>query len=141
MAFLKAQVLFWLIGATDGHAKNFSIHLRSGGKFKLAPLYDVLTAQPAVDDAQIRHNKFKLAMSIGNSKHYDILGIRRRHFLETAKAASLSIIGTNAMIDDIIATSNHCLEQVANSLPMDFPEFIHHSVSSSVKARVQWLEG
>ena len=141
MAFLKAQVLFWLIGATDGHAKNFSIHLRSGGTFKLAPLYDVLTAQPAVDDAQIRHNKFKLAMSIGNSKHYDILGIRRRHFLETAKAASLSIIGTNAMIDDIIATSNHCLEQVANSLPMDFPEFIHHSVSSSVKARVQWLEG
>ena len=141
MAFLKAQVLFWLIGATDGHAKNFSIHLRSGGKFKLAPLYDVLTAQPAVDDAQIRHNKFKLAMSIGNSKHYDILGIRRRHFLETATAASLSIIGTNAMIDDIIATSNHCLEQVANSLPMDFPEFIHHSVSSSVKARVQWLEG
>ena len=23
--FLKAQILFWLIGATDGHAKNFSI--------------------------------------------------------------------------------------------------------------------
>lgn len=141
MAFLKAQVLFWLIGATDGHAKNFSIHLRSGGKFKLAPFYDVLTAQPAVDDAQIRHNKFKLAMSVGASKHYDILGIRRRHVLETAKAASLSTIGTNAMIDDIIATSNYCLEQVAESLPKDFPEFIHQSVSSSVRARLQWLEG
>src|SRR3546814_10581590 len=23
-AFLKAQLVFWLIGATDGHAKNFS---------------------------------------------------------------------------------------------------------------------
>jgi serine/threonine-protein kinase HipA len=23
--FLKAQIVFWLLGATDGHAKNFSI--------------------------------------------------------------------------------------------------------------------
>jgi len=23
--FLKSQILFWLIGATDGHAKNVSI--------------------------------------------------------------------------------------------------------------------
>ena len=27
---LKAQMLFWLIGATDGHAKNFSIFLGPG---------------------------------------------------------------------------------------------------------------
>jgi serine/threonine-protein kinase HipA len=25
--FLKAQLFFWLIGATDGHAKNFSVRL------------------------------------------------------------------------------------------------------------------
>src|SRR6185312_11152224 len=31
--FFKANVLFWLIGATDGHAKNFSIHLLPGGGF------------------------------------------------------------------------------------------------------------
>jgi serine/threonine-protein kinase HipA len=24
-AFLKANIVFWLIGATDGHAKNFSV--------------------------------------------------------------------------------------------------------------------
>ena len=28
---LKAQIFFWLIGATDGHAKNFSIFLGPGG--------------------------------------------------------------------------------------------------------------
>jgi len=27
LAFLKAQIVFWLIGATDGHAKNFSLFL------------------------------------------------------------------------------------------------------------------
>ena len=46
-AFMKAQLLFWLIGATDGHAKNFSVFLGPGGSFRLTPLYDVLTAQPS----------------------------------------------------------------------------------------------
>ncbi|MEP5758520.1 MAG: HipA domain-containing protein [Litoreibacter sp.] len=51
-AFLHAQILFWLLGATDGHAKNFSIALRPGGGFQMTPLYDILTAQKAVDDGQ-----------------------------------------------------------------------------------------
>jgi len=51
---LKAQVLFWLIGATDGHAKNFSIFLGPGGSFHLTPPYDVLTAQPNLDVHQIQ---------------------------------------------------------------------------------------
>ena len=45
--FFKANVLFWLIGATDGHAKNFSIALTPGGRFTMTPLYDVLTVQPS----------------------------------------------------------------------------------------------
>jgi len=28
---LKAQLLFWMLAATDGHAKNFSIHLLPRG--------------------------------------------------------------------------------------------------------------
>lgn len=55
-AFFRAQVLFWLLGATDGHAKNFSIALRPGG-FRMTPLYDVLSAQKAVEDGQIRQNR------------------------------------------------------------------------------------
>jgi hypothetical protein len=35
--FLKAQIMFWLLAATDGHAKNFSIALRPGGRFRLTP--------------------------------------------------------------------------------------------------------
>jgi serine/threonine-protein kinase HipA len=40
--FLRAQLVFWLLGATDGHAKNFSIHLLSGARFRLAPFYDIM---------------------------------------------------------------------------------------------------
>jgi serine/threonine-protein kinase HipA len=34
---LKAQLLFWLLAATDGHAKNFSIFLLAGGRCRLTP--------------------------------------------------------------------------------------------------------
>ena len=35
--FFQAQVLFWMLCATDGHAKNFSIFLKPGGRFQLTP--------------------------------------------------------------------------------------------------------
>jgi len=34
-AFLKAQMIFWLLAATDGHAKNFSIFIERGGSHRL----------------------------------------------------------------------------------------------------------
>ncbi|MGL6010309.1 MAG: type II toxin-antitoxin system HipA family toxin, partial [Shewanella oncorhynchi] len=40
--FMKAQVLFWLLAATDGHAKNFSLFIRPEGKYELTPLYDII---------------------------------------------------------------------------------------------------
>jgi serine/threonine-protein kinase HipA len=40
---LTSQVLFWLMAAPDGHAKNFSIHLLPTGRYALAPLYDVMS--------------------------------------------------------------------------------------------------
>ncbi|WP_193002745.1 HipA domain-containing protein, partial [Vibrio litoralis] len=33
--FMRFQVFQWLIGATDGHAKNFSIHIGKGGSYRL----------------------------------------------------------------------------------------------------------
>ncbi len=62
-AFLRTQVLFWLLGAKDGHAKNFSFALRPGG-LRMTPLYDVLGAQKAVDDGQFRQNRMRLAMAV-----------------------------------------------------------------------------
>jgi len=36
--FFKAQVLFWMLRAIDGHAKTFSLFLKPGGRFQLTPL-------------------------------------------------------------------------------------------------------
>lgn len=41
--FLRTQLLFWAMAATDGHAKNFSLRLLAGGRYQLTPLYDILS--------------------------------------------------------------------------------------------------
>ena len=83
--FLKAQIVFWLLGATDGHAKNFSVFLTPGGGFHLTPLYDVMSLQPAVDTGQVRRNQFRLANAVGSNRHYIIDSILPRHFTQTAE--------------------------------------------------------
>ena len=87
--FLKANIVFWLMGATDGHAKNFSVFLRPGGRFQLTPLYDVISAQPSVDSKQILWKSFRLAMSFGAKPHYKIMQVAPRHFSQTAELAGV----------------------------------------------------
>ncbi|MGR4892709.1 HipA domain-containing protein [Sphingopyxis sp. LARHCG72] len=101
-AFFKSQLLFWLIGATDGHAKNFIVFLRPGGRFALTPFYDVLSAQGAFDRKQIPNNKYKLAMSVSTSRKYRILDIAGRHFIGTAQEAGLGVATMTSVLDDIL---------------------------------------
>ena len=138
-AVLKAQVLFWLIGATDGHAKNVSIFLGPGGTYRLAPFYDILSAQPSLDARQIERKQMKLAMAVGAKNHYRIDGIQTRHFFETGKAAGLSKVTVQTVIDEISATARDTMERLADELPLRFPKSIHASVSKAVAARLRIL--
>jgi serine/threonine-protein kinase HipA len=81
--FLEAAIAFWLLGATDGHAKNFSVLSLPGGRYHIAPLYDVISAQPSVDANQIRHNQFRMATAVGDNWHYIMTTIAGRHFIQT----------------------------------------------------------
>jgi serine/threonine-protein kinase HipA len=83
--FLKAQIIFCLLGATDGHAKNFSIFLRPGSRFVLAPLYDVMSAQPALAAGLLRRSQMKLAMVVGKNRHAVMDRIAPRHFIQTGE--------------------------------------------------------
>lgn len=51
--FLAAQLLFWLLAAPDGHAKNFSLFLEPLGRFRLTPFYDILSAWPVTVKARV----------------------------------------------------------------------------------------
>lgn len=138
--FLKAQLLFWLIGATDGHAKNFSIYLAPGGSYHMTPLYDVLTAQPSLDTGQIRRNQMKLAMSVGNSNHYRFDTIQARHFVQTGEKAKLPRQLVRNAIKDIWSEAEAAINMMEATLPEGFPEEIHVSVKEAVNQRVRSLE-
>lgn len=135
----KAQILFWLIGATDGHAKNFSVFLGPGGTYRLTPLYDILSAQPSLEARQIERKQMKLAMAVGDRNHYRIDGIQGRYFFETGSAAGLSKTIVRTMIDEIAGTADGALRRLADELPHRFPKLIHTSVSEAIAARLRTL--
>ena len=78
--FLDALALSWLIGGTDGHAKNYSILHGTGGRVRLAPLYDVASALPY---RNLDPQRLRLAMKIGGE--YRLRDIRLDEWRKLAK--------------------------------------------------------
>ncbi len=138
-AFVKAQILFWLIGATDGHAKNFSIYLGRGGRFKLTPVYDVLTAQPSLDARQIERKQLKMAMSVGDSRHYRIDEIKGRHFIQTVERAGLPATLAREAMDEIGRNVERAFNTLEKQLPRGFSAEIHSSVKRAMTSRLKNL--
>jgi len=136
---LKAQMLFWLIGATDGHAKNFSIFLGPGGSYSLTPFYDVLSAQPSLDAGQIGRKQMKLAMAVGSKNHYRIDQIHARHFVQTAERAGLPKAIVHEAIEEFRGETDDAIARMEAALPVGFPENIHESVSAGMRTRLPSL--
>jgi serine/threonine-protein kinase HipA len=120
----KAQLLFWMLAATDGHAKNFSLRILAGGRYQLTPLYDVLSAWPVIGEGpnRISWHDARLAMSLrGKSKHYKLKDIQRRHFDDTARKMGLGE-SAEPMIEEMLAAIPRVVSDVASGIPKGFPQ-------------------
>ena len=137
--FLKATILFWLIGATDGHAKNFSIALMPGGRFNMTPLYDVLTVQPSLDTGQIQNKDMKLAMRAGKSRHYRVSEIQGRHFVEAGLAAGFSREQVANIFTDIHTRAEQAFATALADMPAGFPKALFASVKRGFDQRLPRL--
>lgn len=132
---LAAQILFWMLAAPDGHAKNFSIHLLAGGRFRLAPLYDVMSIWPTEGNGpnQWSWHKTKLAMAVeGKNRHYRLRDVRRRHF--NAMAARIGY-GADAedIIEALLARTAPAIDQVAAELPADFSPRVAEAIFKGLR--------
>ncbi|MHC2432835.1 type II toxin-antitoxin system HipA family toxin [Bradyrhizobium sp. USDA 4451] len=134
--FLRASIVFWLIGATDGHAKNFSLFLSPGGRFRLTPLYDVLSAQPSLDAEQIQRKAFKLAMSVGKNRHYGMTDILPRHFLQTAEISGVGPAVVHAIFEDLVENFEAAFAKVIKDLPKGFPKELADSIRVAAIRRI-----
>lgn len=137
--FLRASIVFWLIGATDGHAKNFSIFLGPGGRFRLTPLYDVLSAQPSLDAKQIQPKALRLAMSVGKSRHYTVNEILARHFVQTAEISGVGLAVVRSIFKDLAETFETAFNDVLKALPKDFPEQLTSSIRTAALHRTSLI--
>lgn len=120
--FFRTQVLFWMLAAIDGHAKNFSIFIEPRGLFRLAPRYDVLSAYPVMGNkaGKIAPKKVAMAMAVwGKNRHYRWSEIRRVHLEQTGR--DCGIAQAAAVIDELVAATERVIEAVGKELPKAFP--------------------
>jgi len=140
--FLAAQLLFWLLAAPDGHAKNFSIFIESADRYRLTPLYDVMSAWPAVGDGPNRFQWQKLKLSMAarsRDAHYHMAHIQRRHWNAVAKANGMGE-DFEPVIRQFIANAGRAVQAVAARLPAGFPPAISESIFNGLLTQVRRLE-
>ncbi|ODA67027.1 Serine/threonine-protein kinase HipA [Methyloligella halotolerans] len=133
---LKTQFLFWLTGATDGHAKNFSIFLGPGGAYHLTPLYDILTVEPSIADGSAGGLNPRLSLSVGDDRQHIIAEIEPRHFLETAEEAGLSRQVAQTAMEEIADTVPAALAAVEATLDSPLFSPIHETVGQVMAERI-----
>ncbi len=138
---LTAQILFWMLAAPDGHAKNFSIQLLPGGRYHLTSLYDVVSIWPIEGNAdnQWSWHKGKMAMAItGKNKHYLFQDIQRRHFNAMASQCGY---GKDAepIIGRLLERTDSVVQEVAARLPAGFPQQVASSIFKGLKTSAEKL--
>jgi len=140
--FFKAQVLFWMLRAIDGHAKNFSLFLNPGGRFQLTPLYDVLSAWPVIGRAsgQWPQQKLKMAMAWFGEKnrYYKPLEITSRRMLLTAKRLGLG--DAQPILNELIAQTPVVIRSVQSQLTAGFPQTVADPVMTGLESAAAQLQ-
>ncbi len=134
--FFKTQVLFWLLEATDGHAKNFSIFLEPNSNFRLTPLYDIMSAAPLTACGSLSSHRIKLAMGLlGKNKHYRFHDIEPRHFLSTAAVVGVSEDVATTWLKELAEKTPSVIEAASRQLPPDFPTNVSEPIFSGMMVR------
>ncbi|NOR40911.1 MAG: type II toxin-antitoxin system HipA family toxin [Gammaproteobacteria bacterium] len=136
LAFMKAQIVFWLLAAIDGHAKNFSIFFSPGG-YRLTPLYDVMSAAPW---PEFPDQKIKLAMALGRKNYYRLKQIQIRHFYQTGQKARLREQDMDSIFSGLAAQMDGAIAEVAAlAAAVHMPESTSEPILAGVSKRARMI--
>jgi serine/threonine-protein kinase HipA len=136
--FALTQLAFWLMAATDGHAKNFSIFLQPGDTYIATPLYDVLSIFPYVGDNanQFRWRKTELAFALRSKNvHYTLHTIQARHWHRLAMGCGGA--GVWAEMQSLVERVPTALDKVEAGLPKDFPDKTWQLVAKGMREQAE----
>ena len=141
--FFQAQVLFWMLRAIDGHAKNFSLFLLPGGSYRLTPLYDVLSAWPVIGRkaGQWPEQELRLAMAWHGSKSRTSkpMQVQHRHLISTASRMGLGAEAED-LVADLVERTPGVIAAVQAKLPSDFPEPLATTILEGLQRSAERLQ-
>jgi len=141
--FFKTQIVFWVLAATDGHGKNFSIAHLPGGRYRATPIYDVLSAHPVIGTGknQVSPRKARLAMAVrGSSNHYLIEKIQRRHWTAQAQQVGLGARAAEQAIEEVIEATESAIAKAGRLLPDNFPADLAEGVFGGMRKQCARLK-
>ena len=113
MRLFVLYLLFnYLIGATDAHAKNYSVLLGTQGTALLAPLYDVASIAPYQSLAPRQRRPLRAAMSIGGENRFGMLGSKNLKLL----AQNENLASANVTLEWITSSAAHMASEIPSAL-------------------------
>jgi serine/threonine-protein kinase HipA len=139
-AFAKAQMVFWMLAATDGHAKNFSLFHERGGTYRLTPFYDVLSAWPIIGNGPrlLQWQKAKLAMAVrSRNAHWKLKDILPRHWDAVTRNAGLG--DASGLIAEVIRQVPEVIAAVSGQLPPGFPARVSDRIFAGMQEQARRL--
>ena len=140
--FFRSQILFWLLAAIDGHAKNFSLFIEPGSAYRMTPLYDIISAYPLMTAGSIPAKRARMAMAVtGKNRHFHWATIQPRHFESTAQKAGYSQDKAAELMADFKAGADAVLTKVSGSLPANFPAHISDPIFDGIRRQSNKLPG
>ncbi len=139
-AFVKAQIIFWLLAATDGHAKNFSLFHERGGGYRLTPFYDVLSAWPIIGPGanHIAWRKARLAMAVrSKNAHWKLSEIKAPHWEAVSFAAGLG--SADSLLHEISSQVPQAIAEVSRQVPKGFPSLVQDKILGGLQEQARQL--
>ncbi|WP_314921865.1 HipA domain-containing protein [Slackia exigua] len=94
--FVEMLLFNYVVGATDVHAKNYSVLHLANDETVLAPMYDVASALPYIPRLG---NPWRSAMSIGGENR--IGRLHRSHLVKFAESVSLPAEGCCGLAGEV----------------------------------------
>jgi len=130
---LAAMVVMWLLAVPELSGKRFAIHLRSGGRFVLAPLWGAMSSWPLLGRSPKASSLLRLPWTLSPSgealTHHQIT---RAHWLKAAQRHALGA-GFDAVVAGLAQWTGPAIDSAAASLPAGFASSVSEPVFEGLR--------
>ena len=138
LAFQLTQLAFWLMAATDGHAKNYSIFMQPADSYVMTPLYDILSMWPyfgaGPNSFDRRQAGLAMAMRAKNAHHkLDTIQPRHWHQLAMKHGGPAVWDAMQALIERV----DPALAAVESKLPASFSARTWEAISKGMRVEAK----